>query len=380
MEFAWSKGQKEIFETIASFASRELNDNLVANDKEGVFNSAGWKKCGEMGIQGLPVPIEYGGVGQDALTTVGALERLGYACRDNGLTFSINAHLWTVAMPLVAFGTEAQKHRFLPSLSNGSLIGGNAMSEPGSGSDAYALRTTATVKGDRYILSGSKTFVTNGPVADVLVVFATVDRSKGPSGVTAFLVETSLPGVTVGRRLEKMGLHTSPMSEVFFDDCEVPADNRLGAEGSGASLFTHSMTWERGCILAGAVGSMQRLLETCIRYARSRKQFGQPIGKFQLVASRIVDMKLRLEASRLILYNTAYQLGLGRTTVLESAIAKLHISEAWIRCCEDALQIHGGYGYMTEYEIERELRDAYGSRLYSGTNEVQRNVIAALLM
>jgi len=170
------------------------------------------------------------------------------------------------------------------------------------------------------------------------------------------------------------------MAELFFDDCEVPEENRLGREGAGPSLFSHSMTWERGCILASAIGSMQRLLETCIRYARERKQFGQSIGKFQLVASKIVDMKLRLETARQMLYYGAYQRSLGRTALMEAALAKLHISESWMRSCEDAIQIHGGYGYMTEYEIERELRDAVGSRLYSGTSEIQRNIIASLLL
>ena len=222
MDFSWSKEQKNLFETISRFASRELNHNLIENDRNGTFNRDGWTKCGELSIPGLTVPEAYGGKGLDALTTVGALERLGYACRDNGLVFSLNAHMWTACMPLVAFGTEEQKRRFLPGLCSGKLIGGNAMTEPDSGSDAYALRTTAVRKGDRYILNGSKTFVTNGPVADLIVTFATVDKSKGMSGVSAFLVEKSFPGFTAGSKLDKMGLHSSPTSELFFDECEVP--------------------------------------------------------------------------------------------------------------------------------------------------------------
>ncbi len=380
MDFSWSEEQKNLFDTISRFASRELNHNLIENDRNATFNHDGWTKCGELGISGLTVPEAYGGTGLDPLTTVGALERLGYSCRDNGLVFSLNAHLWTACMPLVAFGTEEQKRRFLPGLCSGKLIGGNAMSEPDSGSDAYALRTTATRKGDRYILNGSKTFITNGPVAGVIVTFATVDKSKGVPGISAFLVEKSFPGFSVASNLEKMGLRTSPTSELFFDECEVPETNLLGKEGYGSAVFTHAMTWERGCILASAVGSMQRLLEMCISYAKGRKQFGQPIAKFQLVASKIVDMKLRLETARYMLYHNAYQLSRGRTAIVEAALAKLHISECWVQCCEDAIQIHGGYGYMTEYEIERELRDAIASRLYSGTNEIQRNLIASLLI
>jgi alkylation response protein AidB-like acyl-CoA dehydrogenase len=379
MDFSWSDQQKELFKAIERFAAAELNKNLIENDREAVFNRDGWKKCGQMGIQGLAVPVDYGGLGQDPLTTVGALESLGHACRDNGLVFSLNAHMWTACAPVVAFGTEEQKKRFLPGLCNGDLIGGNAMSEPGSGSDAYSMRTTAVKNGNKYVLNGSKTFVTNGPVADVIVVFGVTDKTKGAAGISAFLVEKSFKGLSVARKLEKMGLRTSPMAELFFEDCEVPEENRLGREGAGASLFTHSMTWERGCILSSALGAMQRMLETCIRYARERKQFGQPIGKFQQIGSKIVDMKLRLESARQIAYYAAYQRSLGRSAVMEAALAKLHISDCWVKNCEDAIQIHGGYGYMTDYEIERELRDAMGSRIYSGTNEVQRNLVASLL-
>jgi len=379
VDFDWSQEQREFRDEVVRFATTQLNDNLIENDRQSVFNHDGWKKCAEFGVQGLPVPEEYGGLGCDALTTVGVLEQLGYACRDNGLIFSINAHLWTVAMPLVAFGTEQQKQRYLPGLCGGRLIGGNAMTEPDSGSDAYSLRTTAQKRGGRYLLSGSKTYVTNGPMADVLVVFATVDPAKGPQGVTAFLVEKDAPGLTVGRKLDKMGLRTAPMAELFLDKCETPEQNRLGEEGAGSALFTHAMNWERGCILASAVGSMQRLLEICIRYAKERKQFGQPIGKFQLVADKIVNMKIRVETARHMLYHGAWLRGGGKTAVMEAAMTKLHIAESWVRSCEDAIQIHGGYGYLTEHELERELRDAIGSRIYSGTSEIQRTIIAALL-
>ena len=260
MDFSWSERQEELRDGTARFAA-ELNGNLIENDRNGVFNSAGWKKCGDFGIQGLPLPEDFGGLGMDALTTVGVLERLGYACRDNGLIFSLNAHLWTAVMPLVEFGSDEQKQRFLPGLANGNLIGGNAMSEPDAGSDAYSLRTTAERKGGNYILNGSKIYATNAPVADLMVVFATVDPSKGPRGVTAFVVEKDTPGMSVGSKLDKMGLRTSPMAEIFFDNCKIPETNRLGREGAGPDLFTRAMTWERGSILASAVGSMERLLE-----------------------------------------------------------------------------------------------------------------------
>jgi hypothetical protein len=379
MDFAWLPEQQELLDAVERFAAQQLDEDVIELDRCDRFNAKAWAKCGEFGIQGLPTPQEYGGLGADPLTTVGALERLGYACQDNGLIFSINAHLWTVVVPLITAGSEEQKQKYLPGLTNGSLIGANAMSEPGSGSDAFSLSTTALRDGDAYVLNGSKTWVTNGPVADLFAVYATVDKSKGVQGVTGFLVEKDTPGMVIGGGIEKMGLRTSPMAEVFFQDCRVPAENRIGEDGAGSFLFTRSMTWERGCILASAVGSMQRILETCIRYANTRKQSGQTIGKFQHVSGRIVDMKVRLETARHMLYHGAWTRSRGKSGFLEAAMVKLHVSDCWVKSCEDAIQIHGGNGYTVEYELERQLRDALGSRIYSGTSEIQKNLIASML-
>jgi alkylation response protein AidB-like acyl-CoA dehydrogenase len=379
MDFSWSKEQQELRDSVAKFARESLNEGLEERDKNGEFNREGWKQCAEMGIHGLPVPVEYGGMGFDALTTVGVLESLGYGCEDNGLCFSINAHMWTLEIPLMGFGTDAQKKHYLPRLCSGELVGANAMSEPDAGSDAYSLSTTAIRKDDRYVLNGSKVFVSNGPVADVYLVFATVDPSLGPNGVTGFLVDRDTPGLSLGKHTNKMGIRTSPMCELFFDDCAIPETARLGREGAGKTLFADSMSWERGCILASAVGAMQRLLETSIKYANEREQFGQSIGKFQLIASRIVDMKLKVETSRALLYKAAWQKSRGRSVYLEAALAKLYISESWVEVARSAMQVHGGYGYMAEYKIERELRDAQGSTLSSGTSEIQRTIIAPLL-
>jgi alkylation response protein AidB-like acyl-CoA dehydrogenase len=379
MDFAWSDEQARLRESIADFAAAELNKGYAERESRGEFNREGWMKCAEMGVHGLPVPERYGGMGMDALTSMAVLESLGYGCKDNGLVFSINAHMWTLEIPLLNFGTDEQKKRYLPRLTTGELIGANAMSEPDSGSDAYSLSTTADKRDGRYVLNGSKVFVTNGPIADVFIVYATVDRSKGPNGVTAFLVEKDFSGLSVGAHTQKMGLKTSPMCELYFDDCEVPEENRLGREGAGKNLFTDSMTWERSCILASAVGTMERILETCIRYANDRRQFGQPIGKFQLIASKIVDMKMRLETSRALLYKAGWMRSHGKSIFLEAAMAKLQISESWVQTAQDAIQIHGGYGYTAEYEMERELRDAVSSKLYSGTSEIQRLIIAPLL-
>jgi alkylation response protein AidB-like acyl-CoA dehydrogenase len=379
MDFSWSTEQSELRELVLDFARKELTSDVVALDRESKFDREGWNKCGEFGLPGLPVPETEGGLGKDPLTTAYALEALGYGCRDNGLLFSLNAHMWTCVMPLVAFGSAEQKQRYLPGLCSGKLIGGNAMSEPQAGSDAYKLRTTARKNGNHYIVNGSKIWTTNGPVADVLVLFANVSPDMNPKGVSAFLVEAGTPGFTVTRNIEKMGMRTSPMGELHLNDCSIPEGNRLGKEGAGSALFTHSMAWERGLILATAVGAMQRQLEECTRYAHERKQFGEPIANFQLVAQRLVQMKLRLESSRASLYKVAWLKTKGKSAFMEAAMAKLHISESWIQSCQDAIQIHGTNGYTPEYHFERELRDALGSRLFSGTSEIQQVIIASLL-
>ncbi len=376
MDFAWSDEQLAFREAVVDFAGKTLNERLEEREPAGEFPRELWEACAEFGIQGLPFPTEYGGTDTDLLTTMLAMEGLGYACKDHGLLFSIHAHMWSVAMPILGFGNAEQKSRYLPGLIDGTLVGAHGMSEPDSGSDAFSLRTRAEKHGDRYVLNGTKTFVTNAPVADLFLAFASVDRERGMWGVTAFVIERDTPGLSVGRAIGKMGLKTSPMAEVTFTDCELPAEARVGQEGQGARIFNHSMGWERSCILATDVGAMERQLETSIEYARTRQQFGKPIGSFQLVASKIVDMKLALETSRLLLYRAAWAQAEGHEAGIEAALAKLHISESAVHAALDAIQVHGGYGYTTEFEVERDLRNMIGGRLYSGTSEIQRLIIA----
>jgi alkylation response protein AidB-like acyl-CoA dehydrogenase len=361
------------------FAQAELNDDIIRRDRDEIFSHEGWKKCAHFGVLGLPVPAEYGGMGLGITEVIAVMEGLGYGSRDSGLLFSINAHLWTNALPILVYGSEEQKRKYLPGLCNGDLIGANGASEPEAGSDVYSMRTTAERQGDCYVLNGVKTFVSNGPVAHLFVVYATIDPKLGPMGITAFIVERDTPGLTVGRPFQKMGLRTSPMAEVVFQDCRIPVDRRLGREGRGVGVFESSMEWERGCILANCLGLMKRQLESCIEHVRSRKQFGKSIGKFQSVANRIVDMKVRLDTCRPLVYKIGWLKERKKPAMLESAVAKLHVSECLVNSCRDALQIHGGYGYMVEQGIERDLRDAAGSTLYSGTSEIQRNVIARCL-
>ena len=379
MDFSWSNEQIAFKEAVIRFAQKELNNDLVELDKKGEFPWDSWRKCAEFGIHGLPIPGEYGGSNADILTTMLAMEGLGYGCKDNGLIFAINAQMWSIQLPILTFGTEEQKRNYLPKLCSGSYIGAHGMTEPGSGSDAYSLETRAERGRGYYILNGTKMFVTNAPVADLALVFANVDRAKGIGGITAFLVEKGFPGLSVSREIEKMGLRTSVMGEVFLDNCEVPVENRLGAEGAGVAIFNSSMEWERSCILASHLGAMERQLETCIKYAKERRQFGQQIGKFQSVANKIVDMKVRLETARLILYKVAWLKKIGQKPTMEAAIAKLYLSECFVQSSLDAIQIHGGYGYMTEFEVERDLRDSIGGRIYSGTSEIQKVIIARWL-
>ena len=362
----------EMREAISRFARSELTGIAHSVDE---FKKA-WRKCAVMGVQGLTVDTQYGGLGADYLTTVAALEALGKACEDNGFLFSLNAHMWACQYPIQRFGSQEQKERYLPRLCDGSLIGAHAMSEPGSGSDAFSLTTTVTSTEKGYTLRGSKTFVTNAPIADVFVVFARAPGTEAFSGISSFILYRDTDGLEVGSPVEKMGLEGSYMADVFFDDCEIPKAQLLGRAGRGAGIFVDAMEHERAMILASAIGSMERTFENSIAYALERRQFGQPISRFQAVSHRLADMKTRLEASRLLLYRLAWLLDKGEPVGLESAMVKLYLSESYVATAFEAVQIHGGYGYLKEYGVERELRDAVGSQLYSGTSDVQRNLIA----
>jgi alkylation response protein AidB-like acyl-CoA dehydrogenase len=287
--------------------------------------------------------------------------------------------MWSLELPLVKFGTPAQQRAYLPGLVSGDLIGVHAMTEPDSGSDAFGMRTRAERHGDHYVLNGTKLYITNAPISDVVLVFASDPGKPRLAGISAFLVDRGTPGFTATRSLEKMGLRTSPMGEVVLNDCLVPVENRLGPEGAGMAIFNSSMIWERSCILASAVGVMQRQLETCVDYAGERRQFGQAIGKFQSVANKVADMYLRMEAARLLIYQAAWLGQQGKPALAQAAAAKLFTSEAWVASSLDAIQIHGAYGYMKESGIERDLRDAVASTIYSGTSEIQRVILARML-
>jgi hypothetical protein len=380
MDFTLTEEQRLLRAEIIRFARQELNEGVVERDRQGEFRRDLWQKCGSMGLPGLPVPEEYGGSGLDPLTTAVALDAFGYACRDSGLVFSLCAHLLSCVVPIWKHGSEEQKRRYLPDLCSGAKIGVHAMSEPGAGSDAFSMGTRAVSDGDGFRIRGSKMFISNGPVADLVIVFAMTDPAKGyHGGVTAFLVERGTPGFQPSQKFEKMGLRTSPLGELTFEDAWVPKEQVLGAVGGGAAAFTQAMDWERVLLFSSQLGIMEWLLERSIDYARTRSQFGRPIGKFQGVSHKIADMKVRLEAARLLAYRGATRLDRGRSVSLDAAMAKLLVSESLVRTAMDTVQIHGGYGYMADYEVERALRDAVGSTIYSGTSEMQRNIIARWL-
>jgi alkylation response protein AidB-like acyl-CoA dehydrogenase len=376
MDFDLTSDDQTLQQQAIEFARRELRSNMIERDAKQLFSREGWRKCAEFGVHGMPIPKEYGGRGGDSVRTVAMMEGLGYGGSDQGLLFGINAHMWTTSIPLLMYGTEQQKNKYLPGLCDGRLIGANGTSEPKAGSDAFSMQTHAVKDGNGYVLNGKKIFVTNAPVADLFVVYATLDPTLRASGICAFVIEKGTAGLNVGPAKDKMGLRTAVMAELSFDNCRLPTDALLGREGRGAEIFNSSMGWERACILAISLGVMRRQLERCIKHARTRTQFGRPIGKFQSVANQIVDMKLRYETARLLIYKVAWLMRRGEPAGLEAALAKLYVSECLVKSSLDAIQIHGGAGFLTELEIERDLRDAVGSTIYSGTSEIQRNIVA----
>lgn len=379
MDFGWSQEQIDLGEKAARFAQQHLNSGVLASDTTSEFPYEKWHACAEFGAQGLVIPTRYGGSGLDILSAVLVMEKLGYGCKDNGLLLSINVNIWNCAIPILHFGTEEQKDLYLPGFCNGSLIGAYGMTEPESGSDAFSLRTTAEEENDHFVLNGSKTLITNAPCADIIVAFAKIRNPAKAGTISCFIIEKGTPGLVFGKKIEKMGLRTSPLGEIVFEDCRIPKKNILGREGQGQTIFNHALAEERAFILACQIGVMERQLEEALSYAKIRRQFNQPISDFQSISNRLADMKARLEASRLLVYHVAWLRQQNRRAFLESSIAKLHVSESCVQNALAAMRIFGGYGYTTEYECERQLRDAIGTVFYSGTSDIQRNIISELL-
>ncbi|MEM7281460.1 MAG: acyl-CoA dehydrogenase family protein [Pseudomonadota bacterium] len=371
MDFAWSEQDDELKKRAAEFAG------TLGSARE--FSREAWAACGDFGLLGSYVPEGEGGLGRSVLQTIHMLVGFGAGCGDNGFSLAVNGQMWAVQEPVLTFGSEYQKQKYLRPMCKGLLAGAHAMTEPDAGSDAFSLKTVAVAQDGGYLLNGKKIFIGLGPVCDVALVFASTNPELGQWGVSAFLVDASSDGFTASPPNKKMGLQGSPAGTIELNNVFVPEQNRLGPEGAGVSIFNHSMEWERSFIFTSHVGAMERQLDACIEFAKSRKQFGQPIGQFQSVSNRIADMRIRLETARLMLYRAAWLKDQDLSSPMDSALTKVHLSEAFLDSSLDSTKIHGGRGYFSEYGIEADLRDATGGVIYSGTNDVQRQLIAKLL-
>ena len=381
MDFSWSSEELDFKQKIIQFAKNELKDDTLERDKKSEFSVENWQKCAQFGFQGLAAPSAYGGASKevDILRSTLAMESLGYAFSDNGLALALSAQMWTVQLPILQFGTEDQKNKYLPELVSGRLIGCHALTEATAGSDVFNMQTSAMKVEGGYILSGKKLLITLAPIADIALVFAKTNPKLGKWGISCFILDKNMDGFTAGPMQEKMGMRTVPLGSFEFNDCFVPEENRLGSEGAGWTIAVHSLEYDRCGILAGQLGAMERQLEETLEYVKQREQFGKPIAKFQSVANRIADMKLRLESSRLLLYKVAWLKNQGKSAMMESALLKLHLSENFVLSSLDSIRNHGGMGYLSENGIERDLRDAMGGIIYAGTSDIQRNIIAELL-
>jgi len=380
MDFTWTDEQLAMRDQAYRFGREVVAPRSAEMDAREELDWNAWKKAAEFGFQGMVVPREYGGLDLDPLTICVTMEGLGHGSRDVGFLTSLGAHMVICEIPIVEHGTAAQKAKYLPRLASGEWVGGYAQTEPGAGSDVAAISTRAENKGDHWVLNGSKTFITNGPIGQLFVVLATVDKSLGYKGITAFLVESAFEGFRAGRRLEKMGMRASPTGELIFEDCVVPAENVLGRVGAGFQVGMSTLVWERATMLPGLVGAAEARLEEAVRYARNRVQFGQPIAAFQEIQHKLANMKMHLELAKTMFHKVAWMKSKGMPAVMEASVAKLFFSETNRLDALDAFQIHGGYGYMKEYPIERDVRDCIANTLGGGTSEIQRMIIARELL
>jgi alkylation response protein AidB-like acyl-CoA dehydrogenase len=374
MDFELTEDLQLLQQTARDFANSVLKPAAARLDREEKFPTEHWKPLADLGFFGFLVPEEYGGtnLGNVALTL--ALEEVNRACASTGVTVSVQNSL--VAAPLVKYGTEEQKSKYLPRVVTGDVIGAYAITEPGHGSDAGALETSAALAGDRYVLNGHKAWITSGATADLLVVFATVDRSKGSRGITAFLVEKSSPGLVVGKHEKKLGIRGSETVTLALEDVEVPVENVLGVVGKGFNLALSTLDGGRIGIAAQGAGILAASLEDSIRYAGERKQFGRAIAEFQAIQWKIANMALDLDTARLLTRRAAWLKDMGKPHSIEASMAKLFSSEAANRAATQAVQIHGGAGYCKDFAVERYYRDAKITEIYEGTSEIQRMVIA----
>lgn len=381
MDFRLTEEQELLKQSVIEFAQNEIQPGAAERDEEARFDRDVWDKAAEMGLMGMPFPEEYGGEGAGVIDTCIVGEALAYGGNDVGFDLSWGAHIAIGGVPIWQVGTEEQKKKYLPKIASGETIAGFGLTEPGAGSDSAGIISTAEKKDGYYVLNGVKTFITNGPVGDIFIVLAKTDKEKGAKGISGFIIEKDFPGFSIGNEIHKMGNRSSPTSDLIMDNCEVPEENLLGVENMGFfQVGMATLGWERTIMLATTLGIMEYELDVCVTYSKQREQFGKPICRFQSVANMLADMKMNAELSRWILMKAAWNKEVGIDDMALSSICKLQISEASVRSAAMAVQIHGGYGYTKEYDVERLFRDNVLGTLGGGTSEIQRHIIAQSLI
>ncbi|EKS8375103.1 acyl-CoA dehydrogenase [Bacillus thuringiensis] len=377
MHFKLSEEHEMIRKMVRDFAKNEVAPTAAERDEEERFDRELFDQMAELGLTGIPWPEEYGGIGSDYLAYVIAIEELSRVCASTGVTLS--AHTSLAGWPIFKFGTEEQKQKFLRPMAEGKKIGAYGLTEPGSGSDAGGMKTIAKRDGDHYVLNGSKIFITNGGIADIYVVFALTDPESKQRGTSAFIVESDTPGFSVGKKESKLGIRSSPTTEIMFEDCRIPVENLLGGEGQGFKVAMQTLDGGRNGIAAQAVGIAQGALDASVEYARERHQFGKPIAAQQGIGFKLADMATDVEAARLLTYQAAWLESEGLPYGKESAMSKVFAGDTAMKVTTEAVQVFGGYGYTKDYPVERYMRDAKITQIYEGTQEIQRLVISRML-
>jgi len=382
LSFAFTDEQLAFRASVREFAEKVVRPGADARDRDGRWDPEVWRAVGEFGLAGLPVPEEYGGQGADIITTCMALEGLEEGGRDSGLLLSLGAHLCIGTVPIWLHGTEAQKRAYLPKLCSGEWVGAFAITEPGAGSDTAGITTRAHRDGDHFVINGSKTFITNGPIADVINVVAVTDPDAASSQrMSCFIVDKDTPGLEIGKHLDKSGNRSSPTSELHFSDCAVPAARMLGPEGSALwKVAFECFDWERTVMVSASLGGMEAQLQGCVEYAQERKAFGKPIADFEMIQDKLARMRVGINAARWVLYHAAWLKQQGLPHMQEASIAKYLVAETAMHNALEAVQIFGGYGYIKEFSVERSIRDAKLLAIGGGTSEIQKLIIARTLL
>lgn len=378
MNFEMTEEQKLLQQTARDFAEKEIAPIAAKLDRDEKFPVEQLKKLSELGLCGITISEQYGGGGMGNLELAIVLEEINRACASTGVTLSVHCSL--LGSPITKFGTEEQKKKYLPRLASGELLGAYALTEPDAGSDASNQKTTAKKTGDHYLLNGTKIFVTSGDHAGVMIVYARTSNEHRTRGISAFLVEPSFPGFKLGTKEKKMGIRGSSTMEIILQDCKVPASNLLGQEGQGFHIALDTLDGGRIGIASQAIGIARASLEDSIKYAKERLQFGQPLAAFQAIQWKLADMAAEIDAARFLVHRAAWLRDQGKPCSKESAMGKLFAAKVANRAAQEAVQIHGGAGYTTEFAVERYMRDARITELYEGTSEVQRLVIAKALL